>query len=365
LTRWPRRRGDAREVSPSAREAAFGSTPHRIPRAAVEPDDRWLVAVALGGQGHYAAAAAVLERLAADPAVPGRIAAHAAVTRAAHLRQLGGHAAARAWDARGLRLATAALRAAGTSPDGGSAACGGSPGGRGPAGGGVTGGRRAEGRLPAGADVDDGTDAGAARIDALVGLAADAVGLGDPAGAERLLAAAAPALAAHPSWRPTTRAGWVRAELALVRGRPTEAVAPAEAALAAAGRGGSRRHLLKSRIVLAVARSVAGVMTRAAAVTELDAAAAECAGLGLLPLCWPAGLAALDLTPLPAVKPQVRINEQVASPAGTALGGRPDGTTRRRHAVRTALNVIEQRSDALGKRQMGESVWIPQPTTLM
>jgi hypothetical protein len=65
------------------------------------------------------------------------------------------------------------------------------------------------------------------------------------------------------------------------------------------------------------------------------------------------------------VKPQVRINEQVASPAGTALGGRPDGTTRRRHAVRTALNVIEQRSDALGKRQMGESVWIPQPATLM
>jgi len=157
----------------------------------------------------------------------------------------------------------------------------------------------------------------------------------------------------------------VRAELALVLGRPAEALAPAEAALAAAGRGGSRRHVLKSRIVLAVARSAAGVMTPAAAVTELDAAAAECAGLGLLPLCWPAGLAALDLTPLPAVKPQVRINEQVASPAGTALGGRPDGTTRRRHAVHAALSVIEQRSDALGKRQMGESVWIPQRATLM
>jgi hypothetical protein len=329
-------------VSPSAREAAFGSTPHRIPRAAVDPEERWLVAVALGGQGHYAAAAAELERLAVEPAVPRRVAAHAAVTRAAHLRQLGGHAAARSWDARGLRLATAA-------PDRGSA-CGGSPGGRGTAGGGVT---------------DAGTDVGAARIDALVGLAADAIGLGDPTGAERLLAAAAPALAAHPSWRPATRACWVRAELALVLGRPAEALAPAEAALAAAGRGGSRRHVLKSRIVLAVARSAAGVMTPAAAVTELDAAAAECAGLGLLPLCWPADLAALDLTPLPAAKPQVRINEQVASPAGTALGGRPDGMTRRRHAVHAALNVIEQRSDALGKRQMGESVWIPQRATLM
>ena len=336
-------------MSPGARAAAFGSTPHRIPRAAVEPEERWLVAVALGGQGHYAAAAAELERLAADPAVPRRIAAHAAVTRAAHLRQLGGHAAARSWDARGLRLAIAA---GGAAPDRGSAR-GGSPGGRGTPGGGVA------------AGSDDGTDAEAARIDALVGLAADAIGLGDPTGAERLLAAAAPALAAHPSWRPATRAGWVRAELALVLGRPAEAVAPAEAALVAAGRGGSRRHVLKSRIVLAVARSAAGVMTPAAAVTELDAAAAECAGLGLLPLCWPAGLAALDLTPLPAVKPQVRINEQVASPAGTALGGRPDGTTRRRHAVHAALNVIEQRSDALGKRQMGESVWIPQRATLM
>ena len=325
-------------MSRGAREAAFGSTPHRIPRAAVAPEERWLVAVALGGQGHYAAAAAELELLAADPAVPRRVAAHAAVTRAAHLRQLGGHAAARSWDARGLRLAAA-------SPDRGSAG-GGSPRRRGTACGGVACG--VAGTVPC-----DGTDVGAARIDALVGLAADAIGLGDPGGAERLLAAAAPVLAAHPSWRPATRAGWVRAELALVRGRPAEAVAPAEAALTAAGRGGSRRHVLKSRIVLAVARSAAGVVTPAAAVTELDAAAAECAGLGLLPLCWPAGLAALDLTPLPAAKPQVRINEQVASPAGTALGGRPDGTTRRRHAVSAALNVIEQRSDPVGKRQMG------------
>ena len=116
-------------MSPSARDAAFGSTPHRIPRAAVDPEERWLVAVALGGQGYYAAAAAELERLTADPAVPLRVAAHAAVTRAAHLRQLGGHAVARSWDARGLRLATAASV--------GSAHC-------------------------------DGTDAGAARIDALV-----------------------------------------------------------------------------------------------------------------------------------------------------------------------------------------------------
>jgi hypothetical protein len=298
-----------------------------------QPVERWLVAVALGGQGHYAAAAAELARLAADPAVPLGIAAHAAVTRAAHLRQLGGHAAARPHDARGLRLATAALR--------------------GPCGGGADG------------EPCDGLDAAAARIDALVGLAADAIGLGDPAAAERLLAAAAPALAAHPSWRPSTRAGWVRAELALLCNRPEAAVEPAEAALAAARRGGSLRHVLKSRIVLAVAYAAVGVTTTREAVTELDAAAAECAAVGLLPLCWPAGLAALDLAPdLPADQ-QIRINDQVASLAGTALGGRSDGTTRRRHAVRAALNVIEQRSDAVGKRQMGESVWIPQLATLM
>ena len=123
--------------------------------------------------------------------------------------------------------------------------------------------------------------------------------------------------------------------------------------------------MLKSRIVLAVAQSAARVTTAEAAVTELDAAAAECARLGLLPLCWPAGLAALDLAQAPAAQPQIRINDRVASTAGSAPGGRPDGTTRRQHAVRVALNVIEQRSDAVGKRQMGESVWIPQPATLM
>jgi len=179
-------------VSPSARDAAFGSTPHRIPRAAVDPEERWLVAVALGGQGYYAAAAAELERLAADPAVPLRVAAHAAVTRAAHLRQLGGHAVARSWDARGLRLAAGALRA-GAAPTGprigGVSPRWDSTGGVSPRCDGV-----ANGDGPAGCPCD-GLDAAAARIDALVGLAADAVGLGDLAGAERLLAAAAAELA--------------------------------------------------------------------------------------------------------------------------------------------------------------------------
>jgi len=78
------------------RDAAFGDRPDLAVR--IEPGmsalDRWLVAVALGGQGRYAAAATELGRLLADPAVPRAVAAHAAVTRAAHRRQQGGHAAA-------------------------------------------------------------------------------------------------------------------------------------------------------------------------------------------------------------------------------------------------------------------------------
>ena len=334
------------DVRSAARAAAFGPTPDRIPRAVRDPEERWLVAVALGGQGHYAAAAAELARLAADPAVPLRLAAHASVTRAAHLRQLGGHAAARPYDARGLRLAAAAIGPA--QPIGGRGPCCGSVAGGGPC---------CDGAGPA----DDGLGAAAARLDALVGLAADAVGLGDPATAERLLAVAAPGLAAHPSWRPATRAGWVLAELALVRGRAAEGVASAEAALDAARRGGSLRHVLKSRIVLAVLRATAGEQSPIAAVSELDAAAEECARAGLLPLCWPAGMAALDLV----ANAQIRLNEQVASVAGTAPGGRSDGTTRRRHAVSAALSVLEQRCDAVGKRQMGESVWIPRSATLV
>lgn len=308
-----------------AREAAFGATPRHIPRMTPDPEQRLLAAIALGGQGHYAAAATVLDRLTVEPDVPVRVLAHAAVTRAAHLRQLGGHAAARAHDARGLRLATAA--------------------------------RPVESHAATEDLLDDGLDVAAARIDALVGLAADALGLGDFATTRRLLDVAGAALVGHPSWRPAVRAGWVRAELALVQSRAADAVAPAEAALAGARRSGSVRHTLKSRIVLAVARGAAGTLDAPVAVAELDATAGECARHGLLPLVWPAALAAADL--------QERINEQVASVAGSSPDGQFNGATRRRHAACVALNVIEGRCDPLGKSQMGESVWFPRSLTLM
>ncbi len=373
------------------REAAFGATPQEVPLGSTDPELRWLTAVALGGQGHYAAAATVLAGLAADLRVPARVAAHAAVTRAAHLRQLGGHAAARAHDARGLRLATTARRAGepgppAVAPIGQAPAARDHPGDDGPDAVAARLGASTRARTPDdGLDApathlgapppgcspdgglvaarlgtavrDDGVDAGAARLDALVGLAADAVGLGDPETCRRLLDLAAEGMEGHPSWRPGVRAGWVRAELALLQGHAGDAVAPAEAALAGATRAGSLRHVLKSRIVLTVARGAAGDLDPAEGVADLDAIAAECARYGLLPLRWPAALAAADL--------QERINEQVASPAESAPGGQLNGATRRRHAARIALNVIESRSDPLGKRQMGESVWIPRPVTLM
>ena len=317
------------------RDAAFGARPDlpvRV-RPGMPADDRWLVAVVLGGQSRYAAAATELGRLLTDPAVPPAVAAHAAVTRAAHRRQQGGHAAARRDDALGLRLASSdranADRANGdrTTADG---ACG------------------------------DGTDAWAARIDALVGLAADAVGLGAVTAAARYLDAAERAGEGHPSWRPPVRLGWVRAELALVSGRAADAVAPATGALASARSAGAARHVLKSRLVLAVARGAAGAVGAAEAVRELDAIADECAGLGMAPLQWPCALAAADLldraVTAGSADERSEPNERIARTAQRSPDDRSSGAARRRHAAALTMSVIGQRSDPLGKRLMGVSL---------
>jgi hypothetical protein len=65
--------------------AAFGPDPRvpvRLPPMAAPSHDRWICAVTLGGQGRYAAAAALLGGLLADRRVPAAVAAHAAVTLA-------------------------------------------------------------------------------------------------------------------------------------------------------------------------------------------------------------------------------------------------------------------------------------------
>jgi hypothetical protein len=269
--------------------------------------------VALGARGRYAVAAALLYGLLADRSVPDALRAPAAVTRAAHLRQLGGHAAARRWDGLGLALATPA-RAAPAVID-----------------------RRG---INNPTDRDDtaavGADQAAARADALLGLAADALGLGRLDLAERLLGAAEPLARAHPSWRPGVRWRWVRAELALCRNRPSDAERPAREALEAALAAGATRHEIKSRLVLAAVRVTARV-----GVTPLLAELAELSGrvrrIGLYSLEWPIQLLLAD----------------VSGP-----GGDPEAGAHRRRAVQT-VTLIRSWSDPAGRSVLDRSPYVP------
>lgn len=201
----------------------------------------WLLGVALVGAGRYGAALAVLHPLVAagrsPDAPPSRRAAAAlagAAVAGAH-RQLGRHAAAREADAEALSLAT------GT-------------------------------REPL--------------FDALLGLAADAVGLQDGEEAARRLAEAEQVLAGAPPdrWRPRVRLDRVRAEAALLDGRPDDAAALAVRAVQAAREAGGRRHVAKALLVLGLTQVSAG---SAGAVATLQDAAELAGSLGALPLVWP------------------------------------------------------------------------------
>jgi len=275
--------------------------------------------VALGGQGRFAAAATLLQRLLADPCTPAAVAAHAAVTLAAHRRQRGGHALARPLDGRGLRLAATAPWAP---------------------------------RCP------DGTDAAAATVDALVGLAADALGLGDPVAGRLLDAAAA---VGHPSWRTAVRIGWVRAEAALYAGDAADGIEPARRALDRAQEAGALRHVVKSRLVLAVTRAVA--RPDGSVLTELDAVAEAADRVGLFPLSGPARLAAADLADTlgsaSVTGSSQNANDTVGGRSLEAANGRPSGPARRRHAAARSASVLYQLSDPLGRGLTGEPVQAP------
>ena len=88
-------------------EAAFGADPQLWPLpAASTPRDRWLRAVAAGGQGHYGSALAELDEIVRT-GQHGPTVSLAHSTRASFLRQLGGHDEARGWDGRAWVLAGA------------------------------------------------------------------------------------------------------------------------------------------------------------------------------------------------------------------------------------------------------------------
>ena len=218
------------------REAAFGAHPGRWPLPRAETvEERWLRAVASGGQGRYATATAELDTIARTGA-RGPFLALALSTRASFLRQLGWHAHARTWDGRALAVA--------------------------------------------------GTD-GEARTDALIGLSADALGLGRFPLSARLLAAAEAAMGAVDEIGPArlpVRLAWVGAELAMATGDGATAVGRAEHAVALASDLGSVRHAVKSDVVLAAALCCAGQLERSRRLADATLEAAE--ANGLLPLTW-------------------------------------------------------------------------------
>lgn len=215
-------------------EAAFGSNPGAWPLAAAStPEGLWLRAIAAGGQGRYAAAEADLDRLlrAVDR---GSLASLALSTRASFLRQLGWHDRARSFDGAAWVL---------------------------------TGGT------------------GAAAADALIGLAADALGVGRFAASERALARAAGLVSTSESTRLPIRLAWVSAELAMARGDGS-ALEHAERGVELAAHTPSVRHRVKSLLVRAAARCAAGDLD--AARTDGDRVLTQTGEHGLIPLRWAA-----------------------------------------------------------------------------
>jgi hypothetical protein len=127
-----------------------------------------------------------------------------------------------------------------------------------------------------------GDDAEAA-ADALVGLAADALGVGRFGVSARLLDRAR-AIDVEGSPRQRVRLAWVSAELAMARGEGADAVAHARSGVAAAAAYPSTRHAVKSDVVLAAALCSAGDLDAARGVADTALLATEKSGL--IPLRW-------------------------------------------------------------------------------
>lgn len=198
----------------------------------------WLLGVALGASGRYGSALTVLEPLTTthSESVERRLfAALAASTAASVHRQLGNHGLARELDQQAQAMAG---------------------------------------------------DSAEAMFDAYLGLAADAVGLGD-ADTARQHAEAAAALTEGRAdwWRQRVRLLWVRAEVALLSGDPAGAAQLAERAVTLAESSRAPRHVAKSLLFLGISQVHGALTTDAIATLRRAATLAE--SLGTLPLLWP------------------------------------------------------------------------------
>jgi len=213
-------------------DAAFGAHPGRWPLPPARTvEQHWHRAVAAGGQGRYAVALGELDAIDRVPGGP--VPSLALSTRASFLRQLGRHVDARGWDGRALAVA--------------------------------------------GGNAD-------ARADALIGLAADALGVGRFALSARLLARAGDVVDEAASARLPVRFAWVSAELAMFTGQGAASVGHAERAVASAAQLGSVRHAVKSDVVLAAAFCSAGFAERSRQIADAAVEATE--RHGLVPLTW-------------------------------------------------------------------------------
>jgi hypothetical protein len=211
---------------------AFGDDPGCWPLPpASTPHALWLRAVAAGGQGRYASATADLASVCRlQPGGPVVSLAHS--TRASFLRQLGWHDRARGWDGRAMALA-------GRDPE--------------------------------------------AAADALIGVAADALGVGRFSASATALRRAGEAIGSAPPRLPV-RLAWVSAELAMAGGDGAAAVGHAERAVELAATLGAVRHVVKSNVILAAALCSAGKIDASRRVAD---AALEVAGQqGMIPLRW-------------------------------------------------------------------------------
>jgi tetratricopeptide (TPR) repeat protein len=236
----------------SGERAAF----HGRPDAGVEPLGRateiatgadrpveaaaaaWLLGVCQSSAGRYGSALQVLEPVAALAPAPDSdpIAALAAATIASVHRQLGRHAIARVYDEEGLART-------------------------------------------------DGS--GEAAFDCVLGLAADAVGLGETQNARAELDRATRLVKGRTDlWRQHVRVGWLTAEIGLMTGEAEDAVKAATEAVDLAERSGAPRHVAKGLLFLGVAQVEAGRLTEAGTALRRGGLLAE--SLGTLPLLWPA-----------------------------------------------------------------------------
>lgn len=237
---------------------AFGSDPGTWPLPpATTPHQLWLRAVAAGGQGRYDSARADLTTLLRAVS-NGPLASLAYSTQGSFLRQLGWHEPARGYDGRALALAE--------------------------------------------------NDAEPI-IDALTGLAADALGVGRLAAGAALLDRADDILTAPTtpvSPRLAVRWAWVAAELAMAGGDGATAVRHAQQAVQTArtATAASARHRVKSDAVLAAALCCAGAADRARSVGD---AALEATGqLGLDPLRWALACLLADIGSATHTRQQIR-----------------------------------------------------------